>query len=210
MLLGFEKEVIGFYVSGHPLEEYEALWKKRISTTTSEFVLDDELGHAKIEDGIKATVGGIIAGKTIKYTKNDKMMAFLTVEDLAGSVEVIVFPRDYEKYAAKLQEDAKVFITGRTSVEEDKDGKIILESMMTFEEAPKNLWVKFPSISVYEEKERVLGSILAMSEGNDSVVIFCEAEKQMKKLPPNQNVKADEALLRNLQSAFGEDNIKLV
>ena len=210
VLLGFEKEVIGFYVSGHPLEEYEALWKKKISATTAEFVMDDELGHAKIEDGIKATVGGIIAGKTIKYTKNDKMMAFLTVEDLAGSVEVIVFPRDYEKYAAKLQEDAKVFITGRTSVEEDKDGKIILESMMTFEDAPKNLWVKFPSISAYEEKERVLGSILAMSEGNDSVVIFCEAEKQMKKLPPNQNVKADEALLRNLQSAFGEDNIKLV
>ncbi len=210
VLLGFEKEVIGFYVSGHPLEEYEALWKKKISATMAEFVLDDELGHAKIEDGIKATIGGIIASKTIKYTKNDKMMAFLTVEDLAGSVEVIVFPRDYEKYAVKLQEDAKVFITGRTSVEEDKDGKIILESMMTFDEVPKNLWVKFPSIAIYEDKERVLNSILSMSEGNDTVVIFCEAEKQMKKLPPNQNVKADEQLMRNLQSAFGEENIKLV
>ena len=210
VLLGFEKEVIGFYISGHPLEEYEALWKKKISATTSEFMLDEELGRAKIDDGKKVTVGGIIAGKTVKYTKNDKMMAFLQLEDLAGSVEVVVFPRDYEKYGAKLQEEAKVFITGRTSIEEDKDGKIILESMMTFDEAPKTLWVKFSSIEEYEQKERVLSSILAVSEGKDSVVIFCEGEKQMKKLPPNQNVKADEQLLGNLRSAFGEDNIKLV
>lgn len=210
VLLGFEKEVIGFYISGHPLEEYEALWKKKISATTSEFMLDEELGRAKIEDGRKVTVGGIIAGKTIKYTKNDKMMAFLQLEDLAGSVEVVVFPRDYEKYAAKLQEEEKVFITGRTSIEEDKDGKIILESMMTFDEVPKTLWVKFPSIQQYEQKERVLTSILAMSEGKDSVVIFCEAEKQMKKLPANQNVKADGQLMENLKSAFGEENIRLV
>lgn len=210
VLLGFEKEVIGFYISGHPLEEYETLWKKKISATTSEFMLDEELGRAKIEDGRKVTVGGIIAGKTIKYTKNDKMMAFLQLEDLAGSVEVVVFPRDYEKYAAKLQEEAKVFITGRTSIEEDKDGKIILESMMTFDEVPKTLWVKFPSIQQYEQKERVMTSILAMSEGKDSVVIFCEAEKQMKKLPANQNVKADGQLMENLKSAFGEENIRLV
>jgi DNA polymerase-3 subunit alpha len=209
VLLGFEKEVIGFYISGHPLEEYETLWKKKISTTTAEFMLDEETGYAKIQDGIKVTIGGIIAAKTIKYTKNDKMMAFLTVEDLAGSVEVVVFPRDYEKYAAKLQEEEKVFITGRTSVEEEKDGKVILESMMSFDEVPKKLWVKFPSIAVYEQKERVLASVLMMSEGKDDVVVFCEAEKQMKKLPSNQRVKADEQLLGRLKSAFGEDNIKL-
>lgn len=210
VLLGFEKEVIGFYVSGHPLEEYEAFWKKRISNTTAEFMLDEELGHAKIEDGKKVTVGGIIAGKTIKYTRNDKMMAFLTVEDLAGSVEVIVFPRDYEKYAAFLAEEEKVFITGRTSVEEDRDGKMILESMMTFEQAPKTLWVKFPSIEAYEQKERVLDSILLTSEGSDRVVIYCEEQKQMKKLPSNKNVKADEVLLSHLRAAFGDANIKLV
>lgn len=210
VLLGFEKEVIGFYVSGHPLEEYEAFWKKRISNTTAEFMLDEELGHAKIEDGKKVTVGGIIAGKTIKYTRNDKMMAFLTVEDLAGSVEVIVFPRDYEKYAAFLAEEEKVFITGRTSVEEDRDGKMILESMMTFEQAPKTLWVKFPSIEAYEQKERVLDSILLTSEGSDRVVIYCEEQKQMKKLPSNKNVKADEVLLNHLRAAFGDANIKLV
>lgn len=209
VLLGFEKEVIGFYISGHPLEEYETIWKRQISATTAEFMLDEELGHAKIDDGIKVTVGGIIAGKTVKYTKNDKMMAFLTVEDLAGSVEIVVFPRDYEKYAGKLVEEEKVFITGRTSIEEDKDGKVIFESMMTFDEAPKKLWIKFPSIEEYVQKERVLSSILALSEGNDRVVIYCEKEKQQKPLPANQNVKADDRLLESLKSAFGESNIKV-
>ena len=145
----------------------------------------------------------------IKFAKGNRL-AFLTLEDLAGSVEIIVFPRDYEKYASKLLEDAKIFVTGRASVEEDRDGKIILESMMTFDEVPKTLWIKFPAIEEYERKERVLLSILSMSEGNDSVVIFCEQEKQMKKLPVNQNVKADEELMGNLRSAFGEENIKLV
>lgn len=209
VLLSFEKEVIGFYVSGHPLEEYEVIWKRQISATTAEFMLDEELGHAKIEDGKKVVVGGIIAGKTIKYTKNDKMMAFLTVEDLAGSVEIVVFPRDYEKYAGKLVEEEKVFITGRTSIEEDKDGKVILESMITFDEAPKKLWIKFASIEEYVQKERVLASILSLSEGSDKVMIYCEKEKQQKPLPANQNVKADEQLLGSLKSAFGEANIKV-
>ncbi|MCH5280849.1 MAG: DNA polymerase III subunit alpha [Lachnospiraceae bacterium] len=210
VLLSFEKEVIGFYVSGHPLEEYEAFWKKRISTTTVEFSLDEDLGHAKIEDGKKVTIGGIIAGKTIKYTKNDKVMAFLTLEDLAGSVEIVVFPRDYEKYAQKLNEEEKVFITGRTSIEEEKDGKLILESIQTFEESPKELWIKFPSVDEYKQKERLLTSVLEQSEGNDSVIIYCEEQKQLKKLPQNQNVKGDEGLLGRLRGAFGEENIRLV
>lgn len=210
MLLGFEKEVIGFYVSGHPLEEYEAFWKKKISATTAEFALDEELGHAKIEDGKKVTIGGIIAGKTIKYTKNDKIMAFLTLEDLAGSVEIVVFPRDYEKYSQKLNEEEKVFITGRTSIEEEKDGKLILESIQTFEESPKELWIKFASIDEYQQKERLLASVLEQSEGNDSVIIYCEEQKQLKKLPSNQNVKGDEGLLGRLRGAFGEENIRLV
>ncbi len=209
VLLSFEKEVIGFYISGHPLEEYEAIWKRQISATTAEFMLDEELGHAKIDDGKKVVIGGIIAGKTVKYTKNDKMMAFLTVEDLAGSVEIVVFPRDYEKYAGRLLEEEKVFITGRTSIEEDKDGKVILESMITFDEAPKKLWIKFASIEEYVQKEKVLSAILALSEGNDTVIIYCEKEKQQKKLPKNQNVKSDEQLLGSLKSAFGESNIKV-
>lgn len=132
MLLAFEKEVLGVYVSGHPMEEYQQLWEQHISNRTTDFVLDEETGAVRIKDQARAVIGGMIAGKTIKYTKNDKMMAFLNIEDLVGNVEVVVFPRDYEKYAAILTEDEKVFIRGRASVEEDKDGKLICEEIRTF------------------------------------------------------------------------------
>ena len=135
MLLAFEKEVLGIYLSGHPLEEYQELWQKHITNTTSDFLLEEETGSIKLEDQAKVTVGGMVADKTIKYTKNDKVMAFLNLEDLVGNVEVVVFPRDYEKYSALIQEDAKLFIRGRVSAEEDKDGKLICEQIVTFEEA---------------------------------------------------------------------------
>lgn len=127
MKLGFEKEVLGIYLTGHPLEEYESRWRKNISALTTDFVFDEETNTTKIKDNQKVTVGGMITEKTIKYTKNNKVMAFLTLEDLVGTVEVIIFPRDYEKYHDLLVEDEKVFITGRANVEEEKNGKLICE-----------------------------------------------------------------------------------
>lgn len=137
MLLAFEKEVLGFYLSGHPLEEYQELWSKYVTNNTNDFALDEEMGSPRLKDEVNVVVGGLIADKKVKYTKNDKVMAFLNLEDLVGNVEVVVFPRDYEKYGSILMEDAKVFIRGRASVEEDKDGKLICEEIVTFEEAAK-------------------------------------------------------------------------
>ena len=135
MLLGFEKEVLGIYVSGHPMEEYQQLWERWKSNSTIDFMLDEDNGKALVEDQSNVIIGGMIADKTIKYTRNDKVMAFLTIEDLVGSVEVVVFPKDYEKYSALLLEDAKIFVRGRASLEEDKDGKVICEQIVSFEEA---------------------------------------------------------------------------
>ena len=135
MLLAFEKEVLGIYLSGHPLEQYEELWRKHITNTTSDFQLDEETGAVTVEERSGVVLGGMVADKNIKYTKNDKVMAFLNLEDLVGNVEVVVFPKDYEKYNTILQEDAKIFISGRASVEEDKDAKLICEQIVTFEEA---------------------------------------------------------------------------
>ena len=70
-------------------------------------------------------------------------MAFLTIEDLFGTVEVIVFPRDYEKYHTYLNEDEKVFISGHVNVEEDKNGKLICESIVSFDDTKKELWLQF-------------------------------------------------------------------
>ena len=96
-MLSFEKEVLGIYVSGHPMQEYEEKWRKNISATTMDFQYDEESAHTKVREGAKEIIGGIITDKTIKHTKTNKTMAFLTIEDLVGTVEVVVFPRDYEK-----------------------------------------------------------------------------------------------------------------
>jgi DNA polymerase-3 subunit alpha len=210
MKLAFEKEVLGIYVSGHPLEEYQDIWRKNITNTTADFLLDEETGAAAVEDGKSVTIGGMITEKKIKYTKNETVMAFLQVEDLVGSIEVIVFPRDYEKYSRYLAEDGKVFIKGRVSAEEDKDGKLICEKITSFDEIPKKLWIKYPTKEAYEEQKEALFDILKDSEGNDSVVIYVENPKAMNPLPRNRNVNADAALIEQLEDVFGKDNVKVV
>lgn len=210
LLLGFEKEVLGIYLSGHPLEEYAALWKKNITAATSDFRLDEETGKVNVVDGATAVVGGMIADKKIKYTKNDKVMAFVTLEDLVGVVEVIIFPKDYEKNAAFLNEDSKVFIKGRVSVEEEKDGKLICEKITAFENISKKVWIKFSSIESFEENEEKIYDLIRESDGRDEVVIYTENPKAVKTLPPNRNVNADNVLLEKLKGSFGAQNVKIV
>ena len=207
MKLAFEKEVLGIYVSGHPLEEYEAAWRKKISNTTADFAYDEEVQGVRVKDGAKAVIGGLIAGKTIKYTKDNKIMAFLTIEDLVGTVEVIVFPKTYEQSASFLTEDAKVFVQGRVSVEEDKDGKLICEKIVPFTELKKKVWIKFPDMEAYKAAEAGLMDMLKESEGKDGIVIYIENPKAKKELPPNQNVEADESLVNRLQEQFGRGNV---
>ena len=210
LLLGFEKEVLGIYISGHPLEEYEQLWKKHITNTTADFMLDEETGETVVKDGAKVTIGGMISERKIKYTKKDQVMAFLQVEDLVGSVEVIVFPKTYEPNSMKLMEEEKVFLTGRVSLEEERDGKLICESVRTFDEVPRKLWVKFPDMTSYMEAEQKLLQAIRESDGSDGVVIYIENPRSMKNLPPNLNVKADRELVTRLTELFGEENIKVV
>ena len=207
MKLAFEKEVLGIYVSGHPLEEYEAAWRKKISNTTADFAYDEEVQGVRVKDGAKAVIGGLIAGKTIKYTKDNKIMAFLTIEDLVGTVEVIVFPKTYEQSASFLTEDAKVFVQGRISVEEDKDGKLICEKIVPFTELKKKVWIKFSDMEAYKAAEAGLMDTLRESEGKDGIVIYIENPKAKKELPPNQNVEADESLVNRLQERFGRENV---
>ena len=209
MLLAFEKEVLGIYISGHPLEEYAQMWKKNITNTTTDFLLDEETGGTAVKDGQNATIGGIITDKKIKYTKNDKVMAFLQIEDLVGSIEVVVFPRDYERNSAKLLEDSKVFVKGRVSVEDEKDGKLICERITGFDEISRKLWIKFPTKEAYEAAEQELFARLAESDGGDSVCIYVENPKAVKNLPPNRNVKADRELVMQLGALYGEENVRV-
>lgn len=208
--LGFEKEVLGIYLSGHPLEEYEEKWKKNISAVTADFLLDEDTNEVKIRDNQSVTIGGMITEKTIKYTKNNKTMAFLTVEDLFGTVEVVVFPRDYEKYHQYLVEDEKVFISGHANVEEDKNGKLICEKIYSFDDTVRELWLQFPTKEEFSEKEQKLYSMLLESDGKDEIVIYIASPRAMKKLGKNHTIRINSEIVNNLTNFLGENNVKVV
>ena len=210
VLLGFEKEVLGIYISGHPLEEYMERLKKNTNAVTTDFVLDEETGTLKVSDGAKVCIGGMITDKVIKYTKNNKAMAFITLEDLVGTVEIIIFPKDYERYAKYLENDAKVFVEGRVTAEEDRNGKLICEKIISFDEVKRELWLQFPSKSDFEEKEGALYGKMMDADGSEHVVIYLAAEKQMKRLPENRNVAITKELLEELGNFLGKDNVKVV
>ncbi len=208
--LSFEKEVLGVYLSGHPMEEYEERWRKGITRTTLDFQLDEETGRTRVHDGVKETVGGIIAGKTIKYTKNNKTMAFLTIEDLAGTVEVVVFPRDYEKYQQYLAEENKVFVRGRVSEEDDAASKLICETVIPFDQTRKELWLQYEAKADFLSREQELYELLGDSEGDDQVVIYCRKERAVKRLPQGRNIHIDSIILNRLTNYLGESCVKVI
>ena len=208
--LAFEKEVLGIYISGHPLEEYEEKWRRNISATTADFQPDEETGRTKVHDGVKEIIGGMITERTVKATKTNQMMAFITIEDLFGTVEVVVFPRDYEKNREYLEIDQKVFVRGRVSEEDEKASKLICEKVIPFEQTKKELWIQFPDKISYLENEQIVYGYLADSEGDDTVVIYCQAERAVKRLPRNKNIQINPQVLSRLMNHFGEKRVKVV
>ncbi len=209
-LLALEKEVMGIYVSGHPLESYEELLKKNVTHNTLDFALDEETGETKVNDGEMAVVGGIISVKTVKTTRNNSMMAFITLEDMAGAVEVILFPKDYEKYKAFLSEDSKILVKGKITVEEEKAAKIICQEVIPFDHNPKEVWIKYKDKESFVQDEQSLYEILSQYDGNDQVKIYLECEKAIKQLPKSKSIKAENVLLTKLREIYGEPNVKVV
>ena len=209
-LLAFEKDILGVYISGHPLDDYEALWRKNITATAADFIVDEETEEAVVKDGIKAVIGGLVTGKTVKTTRTGQLMAFITLEDLMGSVEVIVFPRDYENNRDLLTEDEKLFIRGRVSLGDEPVGKLVCEQVIPFDAVPRQLWLQFEDMAGYQAAEAELMELLKSSEGNDQVIIYLKKERAKKMLPPNWNVMADAGLLNRLYCKVGEKNVKVV
>ena len=203
-MLAFEKEVLGIYASGHPMEEYAAKWEKHITRKASDFIMNEE-GQVKVADGEMAIIGGMIVQKTVKTTKNNSMMAFITIEDLYGTVEVIFFPRQYEIYRQYLNEDAKVFIKGRVKVEEDKPAKIICQDFVLFEQVPENVWIQFADEETFKKQELDLMEILDEYPGICPVGIYCKKEKQRKVM--NLKVNVEKSLLVRLKREFFDENV---
>ena len=209
MVLAFEKEVLGIYLSGHPLERYREIMDKMISAKTTDFQPDEESGIPKVYDGQKVIIGGMITERTIKYTRNNKVMAFLTVEDLVGTVEVVVFPRDYEKWQTLITDDARVFIQGRVNAEDDRPSKLILEKVHSFEDIPREIWIQFKDKAEYSAAEAELQSFLQSVSGTSAVVIYLKDVKAMKRLPAAFRIRINEEILDELKKKYGESNVKL-
>ncbi len=207
-LLNFEREVLGVYVSGHPLDEYAAMWKKHVSAMTTDFEIDDETGEPRVKDGTKETVGGMIMGKTVKPTKNGQLMAFLTIEDLVGTVEVIVFPRDFSAYRNIIEGTDKIFITGRVTANADENAKLICERVVSFDSIPRKLWIRFESEAAYKNQEASLAEKFKYLDGIDQIIIYCTAENKRIPLPPSRNIKITPELLADLRAVYGDKNVE--
>ena len=209
-LLGYEKEVLGIYLSGHPLENYRGMMEKTISAKTSDFQQDEETNLPKVMDGQKVIIGGMITDKTIKYTKNNKVMAFLIVEDLVGTVEVVVFPRDYEKSQQFLNEEGRVFIQGRVSAEDDRASKLILEKIRPFDNMPREIWIQFDNKESYTQQSQELLADLRRSPGDSAVVIYLKDVKAIKKLPVGYHAQIQDSWLNYMYEKYGKTNVKVV
>jgi DNA polymerase-3 subunit alpha len=206
--LSYEKEVLGIYLSGHPLEAYRSKMLKNVTASAIDFMRDEETGTVKVTDNAHVVVGGIIAARSVKTTKNDRTMAFLSIEDLTGTVEIIVFPRDYERYRRFIEQDAKVFVIGHVSLEEEQNGKVICERIVPFEDTKRVLWLQFATKEAFAEKEQMLYQILNDSDGPDEVMIYITSPQAIKNLGESHTVMADETLLAQLYAVFGEKNVK--
>ena len=208
-LLAYEKEVLGIYVSGHPLEEYAQVLEKETTAVSADFIPDDETGDISLKDGQIVTVGGMIETKTLKVTRTNKMMAFLNLEDLYGSVEVVVFPNDYERNKAYLNEEEKILVRGRVSASEDQQAKVICEKITPLRQPARQLWLQFATKQDFLTNEQKIYDIIVNHDGNDEIIIFCKAEKAIKKLPRANNIRINDDVLEAFKAAFGESNVRI-
>lgn len=212
-LLGFEKEILGIYVSGHPMEEYEDIWKKNITNMSTDFVYMEEenvnTANVRVEDNASATIGGIVTDKQVIYTKKGEAMARFNLEDMVGSVSVIAFPSAYKKCAEDIKNDRKLFVKGRVHAEDQKNATLFAEKVIPFEDIGRKLWIKFETMADYEKDSKELMSVFWDTPGKDEVVIYIAATKQMKTLSGDKRVDGTD-LLEYLKGRYGEENIKLV
>lgn len=229
MLLSMEKEMLGLYVSGHPLMEYEKEIARRVTLLSSDLGEAPEDGGEASEqeavkslnDGMIVTVGGIITGKKTKTTKSNNLMAFVTLEDLYGIMEVIVFPTILTKYGELLAEENIVLIKGRISIREEEQPKIICEEVSPLkrddeiersgQDQPERLYIR---IEEPEDSNLMIStmSLFKFFKGSTPVCFYNGKNKEAPKriIDNDYWVKLNKSLLMELEGRFGEDNVKVV
>jgi len=212
-LLSMEKEMLGVYISGHPLSSFIEEIKKLSNVTTvdiNEAVENMEVGAATISDGKKVTIGGIIVKKQNKITKNNNMMAFATLEDLYGTIELLIFPATFEKYSKLIYEDSIVIVDGRLALSEEEDPKIIVETIKPLVKSKKDkVYIKIPSSKSISYLEKIK-KVLTQYSGTVPVYVYLEKNKSTIMADRDLWVDADnQELLEKLEEMLGRDCVKV-
>jgi len=217
-LLAMEKEMVGIYLSGHPLSEYEKELEKAANTNTSEIAeIRESDENVRLSDGSRVVIGGIIIKKQNKITKNNNMMAFITLEDLYGTVEGIVFPRIYENYKEILYEDNIILVEGTIDASEEDAPKLICNKISELKkEAPlksgktRKLYLKVKNTEHYKKVKREIYYNICKHTGNDCVIIYNEQEKANMVLPVKNWVNIESKdLIKSLIDLLGDKNIAI-
>lgn len=214
--LAMEKEVLGIYVSGHPLAEYEDSLRRKISHSSIDFLpREEEEERQQIPDETKVIVGGMIASVSVKYTRNNDKMAFLTLEDFQGTMEIVVFPKVYQQYSELLLEEAVILVKGRSNVSADGEAKVIASQMQILhleetkpaenEKTTASVWLKIAQNR--EVPLQQITAILGRFRGEIPVYIYQESTKEKRKADKKNWVDGSFDLQEELKLLLGEGNV---
>lgn len=210
--LYLEKEVLGMYVSGHPLSQYKDELKKNTTINNAQLneIKDDYIAYLNLNER-EVTMGGIVINKTIRTTKRNDLMAIIELEDLYGVIEVIVFPQVLQKYNTVIQEDKIIYIDGRLSIKEDENAKLIAREIRDMNDSTnKNDPTLYLKINSIENKELVndLVSVVTKYPGENDIYIYAENIKQVYKWN-HIKVNINENLINKLEDILPKSNIKV-
>ncbi len=211
IILSGEKQMLGLYISGHPLDNVRELLEKQTNVKTSDFEIDEETGLVSAVDGKNYTLGGLIESINTRITRKGENMAILSVEDLYGSMEVIVFPQAYEKYRSFLEVNNAVIIKGRAQVSDDESKLIASEiySMESFVQKgnaeSKELWVLFKNQADYMKNKGDFETVLGEHKGFTPVYVQLGEEKKGFRSPAN--VDLDTGIEEALILEYGRDRV---
>ena len=214
-LLSMEKEMLGLYVSGHPLSQYQDILERNVNLYSSEMFVDDEnssdmeISSKKLQDSMRVTVGGIVVSKKTKATKNNNLMAFVGLEDLFGTMELIVFPTVYEKFSQLLQQESIIIVNGRLSVREDEQPKIIAEEVLPIKGLQeKGLYLTLPE-ELPKEDGTALRALLRYFSGATPTYVAKKNQNFFKKLDRQYWIYVNNVIMEELVSRLGEENVVL-
>lgn len=211
-ILAMEKEILGIYVSGHPLSAYEEILKRKTSCSSRDFMVDTRDYENPLKDNQSVIIGGLISAISIKYTKNNKQMAFLSIEDMHGIVEAVVFPNVYEKFSHLITEENVIIIEGRVNISDDENGKIICESIRGINEPEEEK--KWLSVGIIIGKSNNIKTediipILSKYPGNCPVYIKDIAGGVTFKADRKYWIKPNDNIVSELGSIIGNDCITI-